>query len=1207
MKKTLVILVAALLGVAMQICWAPSITNGLWVQINGVSNDLAYLTIHGTTNGVQYEISSRAGLADETWNSEGLVWGDETTNWTATTVALNGRANLFFRAQSLSDAVDGSTGILTMDSLPSITTQPTNQTVMVGGNVTFSVGATGTGYQWRRNGSNLINGDRISGANTNVLILTGVRPQDAGIYTVVVSNAAGNVTSTYAVLRVWTPSAVIAWGDNTYGQTNVPSGLTNAVAVAGGWHHSLALKNGGTVVAWGDNASGQTNVPSGLANVVAVAGGYKHSLALKSDGTVVAWGDNIVGETNVPYDLTNAVSISAVGLHSLALKSDGTVVTWGYNQFGQANVPSGLTNVVAIAGGGMHSLVLKSDGTVVAWGNNDYGQTNVPSSLTNVVAIAGCYYHSLALKGDGTVVAWGCNDEGETNVPSSLTNAVAVAGGYQHSLALKGDGTVVAWGNNDYGQTNVPSGLTNVVAVAGGGLHSLALFSNNFSPPVINDSTGTNFWVLFFDINNRTFDPSLMISSSYATTGTVSIPGLNWNQPFSVTPDTVTTVDIPIDAFITDYDTVTNLGVHVTAGQPVSVYGLNYEPAASEAFLGYPTPMLGTNYCVMAYQGYPSQFAIVATTNDTTVIIKPSATADLVRYDDDWMPIEADDPSTNLLQQGETYQLSGDTDVTGTFITSDKPIAVFAGAADALVPEGIVAANPLVEEQLPVASWGRQALGFPLAGRKGDSYRVLAATSNTVVTVNGSVVATLTNAGDFYDMITDVPVEFRGSNPIQVAQFSNGAGFDNVPGGIGDPFEMLMLPTAYYMNMNAYTVSTPTNTSFVSNYLNLIVEQSAIPATSVDYKSVPAASFKPIGYSGYYGAQVAVTAGAHTVSSSKPVGVQVYGFGDTDGYGYIGGVANVKFAAIKDAFLVPLNTAVTNDVLANDIFSSRSTVALSIVSQPSHGNAVTNASKNVIYTPNPGYSGDDQYTYQITEQGNSATATVTVFQPPTAVVSGNATISASHSATIQAELTGKADWVLTWSDSVLMAADSSHPRPYFVNVITTNSSSPARRSVSPPHTTTYSVIAISDSRCRGTSSGSATITVTPCVETGPITMWDQASCSFPGSVKNPGALDYTSTNVRVGATITPPVLVTPVTFNGGGVIIPVWYNCEPSRTITWSFCPTAGPLYFEPSIPNKITKAATYHYTAKVNGTSEWSVCPTITNTVATVTIVVSN
>lgn len=54
----------------------------------------------------------------------------------------------------------------------------------------------------------------------------------------------------------------------------------------------------GTVTAWGYNLSGQTNVPVGLSNVVAVAGGRSHSIGLRADGTVASWGSS--GGTTVP-------------------------------------------------------------------------------------------------------------------------------------------------------------------------------------------------------------------------------------------------------------------------------------------------------------------------------------------------------------------------------------------------------------------------------------------------------------------------------------------------------------------------------------------------------------------------------------------------------------------------------------------------------------------------------------------------------------------------------------------------------------------------------------------------------------------------------------------------------------------------------------------------------------------------------------------
>src|SRR5258705_13793867 len=77
---------------------------------------------------------------------------------------------------------------------------------------------------------------------------------------------------------------VVAWGDNSYGQTNVPPDLTNVVAIAGSGSQNLALKEDGTMIGWGYPAS------PALTNVMAIAGGASHALALQSNGMVTAWG-----------------------------------------------------------------------------------------------------------------------------------------------------------------------------------------------------------------------------------------------------------------------------------------------------------------------------------------------------------------------------------------------------------------------------------------------------------------------------------------------------------------------------------------------------------------------------------------------------------------------------------------------------------------------------------------------------------------------------------------------------------------------------------------------------------------------------------------------------------------------------------------------------------------------------------------------------
>lgn len=116
------------------------------------------------------------------------------------------------------------------------------------------------------------------------------------------------------------------------------------------------------MVGWGEDSYGQTDIPPGLGKVVAVAAGNGDSMVLRANGTVVAWSNNSYGQTNVPPGLSNVVAITAGFYHCLALRNDGTMVAWGWNNYGQTNVPAGLSNVVAIAAGGYQSLALLGAG-----------------------------------------------------------------------------------------------------------------------------------------------------------------------------------------------------------------------------------------------------------------------------------------------------------------------------------------------------------------------------------------------------------------------------------------------------------------------------------------------------------------------------------------------------------------------------------------------------------------------------------------------------------------------------------------------------------------------------------------------------------------------------------------------------------------------------------------------------------------------------
>ena len=248
----------------------------------------------------------------------------------------------------------------------------------------------------------------------------------------------------------------MAWGYNTYGQTNVPAPNTGFVAVAAGGNHSLGLKADGSIVAWGWNYYGQTNVPAPNTGFVAVAGGVGTVWVSRPTGP--SWrGDTTATVKPTSPPNTGFVAVAAGGDHSLGLKADGSIVAWGYNGYGQTNVPAANTGFVAVAAGGDHSLGLKADGSIVAWGYNGDGQTNVPAptrvSWPSPRAVATVWVSrptGPSWRGDATTRV-------KPTSPRPIPIFVAVAAGGQHSLGLKTDGSIVAWGWNYYGQTNVPA------------------------------------------------------------------------------------------------------------------------------------------------------------------------------------------------------------------------------------------------------------------------------------------------------------------------------------------------------------------------------------------------------------------------------------------------------------------------------------------------------------------------------------------------------------------------------------------------------------------------------------------------------------------------------------------------------------------------------------------------------------------------------
>ncbi len=522
-------------------------------------------------------------------------------------------------------------------------------------------------------------------------------------------------------------------------------------------------------------------------------------------------------------------------------------------------------------------------------------------------------------------------------------------------------------------------GILLVILLIGG-----AFFGNRASAQNI-DSQGTEFWLMF----NENFDEvgvnlQLFITGATNTSGTVEIPGISFSEDFNVTANVVTTVSIPLAAMPVGIDVIQDLGIHVTALEEVTVYGLNQRPFSSDAFMGLPTDAIGSDYFIMTYENQNSsglsrsQFGVVATEDNTVVTIIPKG------------PIgvrPANVPYNVVLNAGQTYQ--GRTtgpfqDLTGSKITSNKPIGVFGSHVCATVPLNFNFCDHLTEMLPATDTWGQNFVTVPFANRLGgDIFRIMASQDNTDVTINGAFVGTI-NSGAFLQVVLTSASQITSSKPTLVAQYMQGNTIDGT-GFPGDPFMMLVAPFEQFLAN--YTVSTPA-TGFVDNYINIVIATGAAGSVILDGANIPASEFTPIGTSGFSGAQIEIDLGSHNLNSPTPFGVFVYGVNTDDSYGYPGGqlfslVANVSTLEIspenasQSAFLEQCVEATLTDQGGEPVSGVRIDFEVSGVNNLS-GFAFTNAQGVATFC----YTSEVEGIDEVTALQGELTATSTITWTP---------------------------------------------------------------------------------------------------------------------------------------------------------------------------------------------------------------------------------
>jgi hypothetical protein len=347
---------------------------------------------------------------------------------------------------------------------------------------------------------------------------------------------------------------------------------------------------------------------------------------------------------------------------------------------------------------------------------------------------------------------------------------------------------------------------------------------------------------------------------------------------------------------------------HVRSTSPVTIYQFNPLEYAKDAG-GFPTNsytndaslLLPTNvwrqkYYAAAYAPldvapYPSLMAVTAAQDGTMVTI--ATTADTAAAGGA-PAFTSNTPQPVMLNAGDVIEISSaGGDLTGSLVTSDKPVQVISGHYCANVPVGVQYCDHLEESMLPVDTLGlHYVVNAPavttIPAGKVQLIRVIATAPNTNLTYDppqAGAANNIANAGGYIEIQNNsASFEINSDQKIMVVQYMEG---QNAGGGTGDPAMTVAVPVEQFRT--DYLFHAPTN--YESNYVDVTAPMGA----QVMLDGMPL-TFTAIGTTGFGISRVyPLTAGPgndgnHQISSTVGFGIQVYGYGQYTSYWYPGGL-----------------------------------------------------------------------------------------------------------------------------------------------------------------------------------------------------------------------------------------------------------------------------------------------------------------------------
>ena len=382
--------------------------------------------------------------------------------------------------------------------------------------------------------------------------------------------------------------------------------------------------------------------------------------------------------------------------------------------------------------------------------------------------------------------------------------------------------------------------------------------------------------LLYFDFNRNLVSPNASVFLFGNAGQEATITNLaGFNETVTLSSEGFYNLLIP-NSFQQSGTGIRNTGFRVVSPDPIAGYFVNRADASTDMTYILDSEALGTNYVVASQGGgfgEGSQVMIQATEDNTSVTFTPAGGA----------------PVNVVLNAGETYKYAGgSTDLTGSRVSSDRPVAVFGGHECAQVPVGTTFCDALIEQMIPNDKLSSSYVltasrGAEIAPARSDLVRVVATADNTQVTVDGVVVATI-NAGEFYEysLAANAGSVIEATAAVLVAQYLKGG-----QGALTDP-AMALVPGADTW-LSEYRLATPSGAqAFDVNYASIVIETSDLASLLLNGFAVDTSTFSAI--TGTYSRGIVdLPLGLFDLTASNPFLVMLGGGSSADSYFTFGG------------------------------------------------------------------------------------------------------------------------------------------------------------------------------------------------------------------------------------------------------------------------------------------------------------------------------